>query len=77
MVLPLLNPLVSLAEAQNTPSREDGIHEEMENDLRACKSICPNPLPPIALSELLRPSSDGAILIQQAGVLLKMCVLVF
>lgn len=35
-------PLASLAQIEKTPSREDGILEDLEEDLRAygCKLIC-------------------------------------
>lgn len=35
----LLNPLATLSQIEQTPSREDGISSELETDLRACKLI--------------------------------------
>ena len=49
-----LYPLASLQQIEKTPSREDGIPAELEEDLRAY----------------------GCKLIQQAGILLKQCVLI-
>jgi hypothetical protein len=34
----LLNPLATEEQIQRTPSRQDGISEELESDLRACAS---------------------------------------
>ena len=35
----LLNPLASTSQVELTPSRQDGISEELERDLRACELL--------------------------------------
>ena len=61
----LLNPLAPLN--QPTPSQLDGVPEELERDLRACAFR----VQPACKLRLTSPLQDGAILIQQAGVMLK------
>lgn len=71
----LLNPLATPEQIARTPSREDGIAEALETDLRACESssssrafIGDSRTEPAFGTD---GTADGALLIQQVGIQLK------
>lgn len=76
----LLNPLAPLDEP--TPSALDGVPARLERDLRACESSASAQrtahraalLPSFSGTDFVWAYADGALLIQQAGVMLKASV---
>ena len=67
----MFNPIASVQQERRPPSRNDGVSQVLETDLRACTCI----LGHAAGVFLNRPALVvGAILIQQAGVLLRVYV---